>query len=116
MRYYEYLTSLFGSVDSNEDWMLKTAETRCDEIITKITDFCKKAKDVNEEYIESVAYEGVEISGVTVGQGMVSTAISIIKLVVILTSVVYVIGVSLSFLRKKRKALKEEREDGNINS
>lgn len=62
--YYEYLISQFGNAPNSEDWILNAADKRCEDIISKVNDFCERAVAVNDEYISSVSYEGVEISSI----------------------------------------------------
>ncbi|MDY3030383.1 MAG: hypothetical protein SOS24_01325 [Clostridia bacterium] len=105
--YYEYLISQFGNVTNSEDWILKAADKRCEEIISKVNDFCERAVAVNDEYISSVSYEGVEISSISYGQGLISSAVAIAKITVIWASVLYVLWLACSVLQKKKRAWKE---------
>lgn len=105
--YYEYLISQFGNVTNSEDWILKAADKRCEEIISKVNDFCERAVAVNDEYISSVSYEGVEISSISYGQGLIPSAVAIAKITVIWASVLYVLWLACSVLQKKKRAWKE---------
>ena len=105
--YYEYLISQFGNVTNSEDWILNAADKRCEEIISKVNDFCERAVAVNDEYIRSVSYEGVEISSISYGQGLIPSAVAIAKITVIWASVLYVLWLACSVLQKKKRAWKE---------
>ena len=105
--YYEYLISQFGNVTNSEDWILNAADKRCEEIISKVNDFCERAVAVNDEYISSVSYEGVEISSIGYGQGLIPSAVAIAKITVIWASVLYVLWLACSVLQKKKRAWKE---------
>ena len=105
--YYEYLISQFGNAPNSEDWILKAADKRCEEIISKVNDFCERAVAVNDEYISSVSYEGVEISSISYGQGLIPSAVAIAKITVIWASVLYVLWLACSALQKKKRAWKE---------
>ena len=105
--YYEYLISQFGNVTNSEDWILNAADKRCEEIISKVNDFCERAVAVNDEYISSVSYEGVEISSISYGQGLIPSAVAIAKITVIWASVLYVLWLACSVLQKKKRAWKE---------
>ena len=105
--YYEYLISQFGNVTNSEDWILNAADKRCEEIISKVNDFCERAVVVNDEYISSVSYEGVEISSISYGQGLIPSAVAIAKITVIWASVLYVLWLACSVLQKKKRAWKE---------
>ncbi len=105
--YYEYLISQFGNVTNSEDWILKAADKRCEEIISKVNDFCERAVAVNDEYISNVSYEGVEISSISYGQGLIPSAVAIAKITVIWASVLYVLWLACSVLQKKKRAWKE---------
>ena len=105
--YYEYLISQFGNVTNSEDWILKAADKRCEEIISKVNDFCERAVAVNDEYISSVSYEGVEISSISYGQGLIPSAVAIAKITVIWASVLYVLWLACSVLQKKKRVWKE---------
>lgn len=107
VHYYEYLISQFGNVTNSEDWILKAADKRCEEIISKVNDFCERAVAVNDEYISSVSYEGVEISSISYGQGLIPSAVAIAKITVIWASVLYVLWLACSVLQKKKRAWKE---------
>lgn len=111
--YYEYLISQFENTSGSEDLILQEADRRYEEIILKIDDFCRRAAAVNDEYIGSVSYEGVEISGVNYGIGLVSSAVAIAKITVIWASGLFVLWIVFSTLRKRRSALKEENTDDN---
>ena len=105
--YYEYLIEQFGNVENSEEWILKAADERCDEIISKVNDFCERAAAVNDEYISSVSYEGVEISSIRYGQGLIPSAVAIVKITVIWASVLYVLWLAYSVLYKKKRVWKE---------
>ena len=105
--YYEYLISQFGNAPNSEDWILKAADKRCEEIISKVNDFCERAVAVNDEYISSVSYEGVEISSISYGQGLIPSVVAIVKITVIWASVLYVLWLACSVLQKKKRAWKE---------
>lgn len=105
--YYEYLISQFGNAPNSEDWILNAADKRCEEIISKVNDFCERAVAVNDEYISSVSYEGVEISSISYGQGLIPSAVAIAKITVIWASVLYVLWLACSVLQKKKRAWKE---------
>ena len=105
--YYEYLISQFGNVTNSEDWILNAADKRCEEIISKVNDFCERAVAVNDEYIRSVSYEGVEISSISYGQGLIPSAVAIAKITVIWASVLYVLWLACSVLQKKKRSWKE---------
>ena len=105
--YYEYLISQFGNVTNSEDWILNAADKRCEEIISKVNDFCERAVAVNDEYISSVSYEGVEISSISYGQGLIPSAVAIAKITVIWASILYVLWLACSVLQKKKRAWKE---------
>lgn len=107
VHYYEYLISQFGNVTNSEDWILNAADKRCEEIISKVNDFCERAVAVNDEYISSVSYEGVEISSISYGQGLIPSAVAIAKITVIWASVLYVLWLACSVLQKKKRAWKE---------
>lgn len=111
--YYEYLISQFENTSGSEDLILQEADRRYEEIILKIDDFCRRAAAVNDEYIGNVSYEGVEISGVNYGIGLVSSAVAIAKITVIWASGLFVLWIVFSALRKRRSALKEENTDDN---
>lgn len=105
--YYEYLISQFGNVTNSEDWILKAADKRCEKIISKVNDFCERAVAVNDEYISNVSYEGVEISSISYGQGLIPSAVAIAKITVIWASVLYVLWLACSVLQKNKRAWKE---------
>ena len=105
--YYEYLISQFGNAPNSEDWILNAADKRCEDIISKVNDFCERAVAVNDEYISSVSYEGVEISSISYGQGLIPSAVAIAKITVIWASVLYVLWLACSVLQKKKRAWKE---------
>lgn len=107
VHYYEYLISQFGNVTNSEDWILNAADKRCEEIVSKVNDFCERAVAVNDEYISSVSYEGVEISSISYGQGLIPSAVAIAKITVIWASVLYVLWLACSVLQKKKRAWKE---------
>lgn len=105
--YYDYLINQFGNAASSEGWILKAAEERYAEIISKINDFSKKAAVVNDEYINRVSYEGVETSSISFGQGFIPSAVAIVKITVIWASVLYVLWLAYSVLNRKKKTQKE---------
>lgn len=105
--YYEYLINQFGTIENSGDWILKAADKRCEEIISKVNDFCERAVAVNDEYISSVSYEGVEISSISYGLGIIPSGVAIAKITVIWASVLYVLWLAYSVLQKKKSAWKE---------
>ena len=105
--YYEYLINQFGNAANSDEWILNAADKRCEEIISKVNDFCKRAAAVNDEYISSVSYEKVEIGSINYGVGLISSAVAIIKITVILASALYVLWLACSALRKKKLAWKD---------
>ena len=105
--YYEYLISQFGNVTNSEDWILNAAHKWSEEIKSKVNDFSERAVAVNDEYISSVSYEGVDISSISYGQGLIPSAVAIAKITVIWASVLYVLWLACSVLQKKKRAWKE---------
>lgn len=105
--YYEYLINQFGNVPNSEEWILKEADNRCDEIISKVNDLCERAALVNNEYISSVSYEGVEISNISYGYSLMASAVAIVKITVIWASALYVLWLAYSVLHKKKRDRKE---------
>ncbi|MGN0179208.1 MAG: hypothetical protein ACI4DY_07185 [Monoglobaceae bacterium] len=101
--YYEYLISQFGNIENSDEWILKAADKRCEEIISKVKAFCRRAAAVNDEYISGVSYEGVEISSISYGLGLIPSAVAIAKITVILASALYVLWLAYSVLYKKKR-------------
>lgn len=113
--YYEYLMGQFGTAANSEEWVLDIAEERCNEVIAKIDDFSKRAATVNQAYVNRVSYDGVEISGIGYGQGIIPSAVAIIKMTAMWVSLFYVLWFVYSVAKRKKKLLKEE-VSANVNS
>lgn len=109
--YYEYLADCFGNAEECDETILKEADKKCEMIISKAEDFCKKATSVNEEYIAKVSYESVETSNISYGQGLISSCVAVIKIVIIWSCLLYIVYLAYRVIYKKRK------EDmSNVNS
>lgn len=106
--YYEYLMDQFGTAANSEEWILNLAEERCNEVIAKIDDFSKRAAAVNQAYINRVSYDGVEVSEIGYGQGIIPSVVAIIKMTAVWTSLFYVLWFFYSVTKRKKKPLKEE--------
>lgn len=113
--YYEYLMNQFGTAANSEEWILNLAEERCNEIIAKIDDFSKRAAAVNQAYINRVSYDGVEVSEISYGQGIIPSVVAIIKMTAIWVSLFYVLWFVFSVIKRKKKLPKEE-VSANVNS
>ena len=76
----------------------------------KIDEFLKRVADVNDEYINTVSYETLYISGIGYGQGVVSSVMTIAKITVIWAAVLYLWRLIYSVLKRK-KIMKEESDN-----
>ena len=76
----------------------------------KIDEFLKRAAAVNDEYISTVSYETLYISGIGHGQGVVSSVVTIAKITVIWAAVLYLWRLIYSVLKRK-KIMKEESDN-----
>lgn len=112
-QYYDYLINHFQSTGECEEWVLKTADKRCEEIISKINDFTKKTAAVNEEYLNTVSYEGIETSEIGYGKGIISSVVAIIKLTIICSAICYVLWLAYCILKKINQLRKEGKADVN---
>lgn len=113
--YYEYLINQFGSTADSEEWILKAADEKCDEIISKLNDLCERASAVNNEFLNEYSYKGVELGSISLGEGLVSSVVRAVKMTIIWSSVLYVLWVAYSVLQKKKRARKEEQRT-DVNS
>ena len=77
-------------------------------MIAKIDDFSKRAAAVNQAYINRVSYDGVEVSEIGYGQGIIPSVVAIIKMTAVWTSLFYVLWFFYSVTKRKKKPLKEE--------
>ena len=107
--YYDYLINQFSAFEESADWVKKAADKQCDDITVKIDEFLKRAAAVNDEYINTVSYETLYISGIGHGQGVVSSVVTIAKITVIWAAVLYLWRLIYSVL--KRKKIKKEESD-----
>ena len=100
--YYDYLINQFAGFEDSEEWVLKAADDRYDAICQKIDTFLASAAAVNDEYIDTVAYETVSVSGIGHGQGLVSSGVEFAKIAVIFTSVLYLWWLVYSQIKKRK--------------
>lgn len=108
--YYDYLIKQFSAFEESADWVKKAADKQCDDIAVKIDEFLKRAAAVNDEYINTVSYETLYISGIGHGQGVVSSVVTIAKITVIWAAVLYLWRLIYSVLKRK-KIMKEESDN-----
>ncbi len=110
--YYDYLIDQFSAFEESADWVKKAADKQCDDITAKIDEFLKRAAAVNDEYINTVSYETLYISGIGHGQGVLSSVVTIVKITVIWSAVLYLWWLIYSVL--KRKKIKKEKSDNAV--
>ncbi len=105
--YYEYLAGQFSSVQNSEEHVMRFADEKYCEIMSKINDFARKAADVNYEYVKNVSYDGISVGGTSYGQGIVTSVVAVVKISIIWASFLYILYLAYGglILRKKRKNL-----------
>lgn len=97
---YDTLIDHFSSGSGNNELLLAEAEELYNGIVNKLNEFSERAIAVNNEYIDSEAYERVSIQGAGSGVGLISSGVSVVRTTVILSSLFYAMYFAYTVIKK----------------
>lgn len=111
---YDSLIAQFTAAPWPSDQLKAQAEEMYKNIVSKLNDFSKRAAALNNDYINSEVYEGVNIQAVSNGAGLMSSAVTAVKTAVIASAFLYSLNFLYTeikkFVQKKRGNADEEGE------